>query len=423
MNELVQLSSLCSKSRNSLCSCYKHISIQILFPVAYTGPKQSWKTSIRPSRTPYTASLRTEHDFWKELPRARCLACALKALTAANTPPPQSRQRPRPKSAPPRLSNQGQKARKSEFRPSTSSSTRKSLQPKASKSPRISPVCSKEGPSSAFKSSSSKKTPRVRSSYPKMSTPKSSTSVKKSLSFSPDTKEEETDSPPKPKGIRGGGRRRKAQLALMNNEELSTDDPRHAYYVLIHEDMKAGKPTASVKPIMSGEGEETVGSEESPAREAEGSVAEGNEANIDIAVTDVGTEATVVKKVTYVVSNDDVAVQNNIVNGVHDDHNGTVEVKIVPCLGENQATIALSDEKPQVVSNNSTTTPPSEEKQAERDWSKPKAIRGRRKKPNADMNGNEPGKSEEKQEVTPKKDVNGGQELQQQKLVLANGDS
>ena len=407
-----------------MSSCYI-FQFKILFPVAYTGPKQSWNTSIRPSRTPYTTSLRTEHDFWKDLPRARCLACALKALTAANTPSPQSRQRPRPKSAPPRLSNQGQKARRSEYRPGSCSSTRKSLQPKASKSPKISPASCKEGPSSA--SSGSKKVPRVRSSYPKMSTPKSSNSVKKSLSFSPDTKEEETDSPPKPKGIRGGGRRRKAQLALMNKEELSTEDPRHAYYVLIHEDMKSGKPTASVKPIMSGDSEEAVGEEKVLKKEVETS---DRSENVDIVVTDVGAEVTVVKEITSVGrdSEGDIAVRNDLANGVHDDHSGTVkvseEVKVLP-LDKNEATNTLPDEKPPSVSNNNTKTPPSEEKQAERDWSKPKPIRGRRKKPNADMNDNEPGKLEVKSNVSSKQDdvVNGGQELQQQKLVLTNGDS
>ncbi len=407
----------------------EHVSIQILFPVAYTGPKQSWNTSIRPSRSPYMPSLRIEHDFsWQDLPRARCLACALKALTTANTPSPQSRYRPRPKSAPPRLSNLGQKARKSDYRPSTSSSTRKSLQPKASKSPRISPIRCKEGPSTASKSSS-KKAPRVRSSYPKMSTPKSSTSVKKSLSFSPETKEE-TDSAPKPKGIRGGGRRRKAQLAMMNGEELSTDDPRHAYYVLIHEDLKSGKPTASVKPIMSGEGE-AVGAEKSPVKE-EVKTSENRE-NVDVVVTNTGAESeevTVVKKVTYVISDaeGDIALGNNVMNGVHDEHSGTPEEMKVVTLGEDEAAQnVLPDEKPPLVSNNNTKSPPNvtEEKSGERDWSKPKAIRGRRKKPKADMNGNESSKPEEKQEVTSTQDdvVNGAQEMQQQKLVLANGDS
>ena len=392
----------------------EQIQIQILFPVAYIGPKQSWNTSIRLSRSPYTASLRTEQEFsWKDLPRARCLACALKALTATGTPSLESRQRPRPKSAPPRLSNLSQKARKSFSRPNTSQSTRKSLEPVASKSPR--------SPGSALNPSSTKAS-RVRSSYPKMSTPKSSTSVKKSLSFSPDTKHEETDSPPKPKGIRGGGRRRKAQMALMNGEELSTDDPRHAYYVLIHEDMKSAKPTASVKPIMSDENE-AASAEKSPESVLNSETSD----NRDSAVTNnvsSSEQVLVTKNVTRVINDgqDAVALENNVLNGVHvgiPEMSGQVKVVILD-EGETSDT-ALPDEKPPLVSNNNTKSPPSgnEEKPAERDWSKPKPIRGRRKKPNADMNGNEPSKPEEKQSSV----VDVPPELQQQKLVVANGDS
>ena len=266
-----------------------------------------------------------------------------------------------------------------------------------------------------------------------MSTPKSSASVKKSLSFSPDTKEEETDSPPKPKGIRGGGRRRKAQLALMNVEELNADDPQHAYYVLIHEDMKSAKPTASVKPIMSGENE-AVGAAKGPEGEVEAETSDTRE-NVGNAVTNAvaaSEEVKVVKKVTYVISDaqDAVALENNMLNGVHDEHSGTTEVsgKVQVTLGENKVTEnALPDQKPPLVSNNNTKSPPSvtEEKSAENDSSKPKPIRGRRKKPQADMNGNEPSKPEEKQEITSKQDdvVNGTQELQQPKLVLTSGDS
>ena len=402
-----------------------HIPIQILFPVAYTGPK-SWNTSIRLSRLPYTPSLRTEHDIsWKELPRVRCLACALKALTAATTPSPQSRQRPRPKSAPPRLSIQNRKSRKSDFRPSTSSSTRKSLQPKSSKSPRISPITCKEGPSSALKSSTNK-TSRVRSSYPKMSSPKSSTSVKKSLSFSPDTKEEETDSPPKPKGIRGGRRRRKAQLALMNGEELSKDDPRHAYYVLIHDDVKSGKPTASVKPIMSGENEK-----KSPERENESETTENTE-TVSRVVTDTvvtSEEVKVIKTITRVINDTEAAdsSQNNVVNGVHNEDNGTNEtsgeVKVITLTENKTDQNGVPDEKPTLVANNNTkSSTVTEEKEAERDWSKPKPIRGRRKKPKSDMKGNEPGKQEENQAKQDDDVINVEQKLPRQNLVLANGD-
>lgn len=257
-----------------------------------------------------------------------------------------------------------------------------------------------------------------------MSSPKSSTSVKKSLSFSPDTKEEETDSPPKPKGIRGGGRRRKAQLALMNGEELTADDPQHAYYVLIHEDMKSAKPTASVKPIMSSENEgvgaeSTVNSEIIDNRDIV-----GNGVTNSIASSE---QVLITKKVTHVINGgqDDVALDNNMSNGIH---LGTPEVsgevKMVIVDESTPPDDVIPDEKPPLVSNNNTQSPPSGDvaRSAERDWSKPKPIRGRRKKPNADMNGNEPNepsKPEEKQNEA----VDVTQELQQQKLVVANGDS
>ena len=196
-------------------------------------------------------SLRTELDIpWKQLPRARCLACALRALTTNSTPPPsQSYQRPRPKSAGPRLNSSVHKSRRSDPRPQSAGA--RPTEAKPSKPPKVSPIS--KGEKKTGGASPTKKANRLRSSFPIASTPKLST--KKSLSFSPDTKSEETtDSGPKPKGIRGGGRLRKAQLAaLANGEEINPDDPRHAYYILIHEELKSGKPTASAKPIMSSE--------------------------------------------------------------------------------------------------------------------------------------------------------------------------
>ncbi|XP_028402052.1 serine/threonine-protein kinase DCLK2-like isoform X2 [Dendronephthya gigantea] len=399
------------------------------FDVDVQSPKQSWNTSIRPSRSPYTPSLRTEHEYsWKDLPRARCLACALKALTAVNTPSPQSRQRPRPKSAPPRLSNQGQKARKPESRPSSSSSKR-SLQPNRSKSPRISPSY-KDAPSSGPKSSSKK--PSVRASYPKMSSPKSSTSVKKSLSFSPETKGEETDSAPKPKGIRGGGRRRKAQLALMKGEVFQADDPQHAYYVLIHEDVKSGKPTASVKPIMSGENEAVGGEKVTETGETSVSSGVDDKSSADTSVV-VSGEAKVVKKVVHAISEAQGPVENDMVNGLNDEHSRKSEVfeerKVVKLITSVNGTVEspVTEEEQSPATNNNTKSPANvnEEKSMERDWSKPKPIRGRKKKPKADLNGNEQNKPEEKHGITSEQAsvVNGAEEFQQQTLVVANGDS
>ena len=250
---------------------------------------------------------------------------------------------------------------------------------------------------------SSNKKPRGRSPYPKVSTPKAST-PKKSLSFSADTKPEETtDSGPKPKGIRGRGRRRKAQLELANGEELDPSNPQHAYYILIHEELKSGKPTASVKPMMSDESltghnvstpvENEDGSRTSVTRELKTS---------EVVVNDISGEATdsaelsggfkLVDKVTHQV----------------------LESRDVP-----------QEEKPALVQQNEGDSPPvpNEEKPSDY-WSKPKPIRGRRRKPNADVNGNEQNKVKEKTDIDVKQDVviNGGNELQPMKLVLTNGD-
>lgn len=488
----------------------------------------------------YAPSIRTEHEYsWQDLPRARCLACAIKALTAANTPPPppQSRQRPRPKSAPPRLYNKGQKARKSDYRPSTSMSTRRSLKPQISKSPRVSPntssegACatasqsptislnsSREGPKSPVVKSSNKKTTRVRSSLPTMSTPRPSTSVKKSLSFSPDTKDDENDSPPKPKGIRGGGRRRKAQLALLNGDEALQDDPRHAYYVLIHEEGKSGKPTASVRPIMCDENEaessqvehasaekrpiQSAVSENSPVQIAgeektplecttpqQIQVHRAIEENVPVVfamvekkpVEPVGVQKTserhgnadqrieqstvkengeivkatetpheaedvnIVKKVTS-----ELHIGNQSLNGMPSEHCAITRVLVPenslpdekpprisngdsnsPNLSAEIVTVDLNkvpenaapDEKPSPISHNNIKNPlkVAEEKPLERDWSRPKPIRGRRKKPaKADMNGNEPSATEGKGEFTSKQQMASNQK---QTHLLTNCDS
>lgn len=210
----------------------------------------------------------------------------------------------------------------------------------------------------------------------------------------------------------------------MNGEELSTDDPRHAYYVLIHEDMKSAKPTASVKPIMFGE----AGSAEKSQESVVNSETNDNRDSVDSVVTNSvasSEQVLITKTVTHVISDgqDAVALENNMLNGVHMGTPEAVsgEVKVITLDESKGSGTALPDEKPPLVSNNNTKSPPSgnEAKPAERDWSKPKPIRGRRKKPNADMNGNEPSKPEEKQNNV----VDVAPELQQPKLVVTNGES
>ena len=260
------------------------------------------------------------------------------------------------------------------------------------------------------------------------------------------------DSESKPKGIRGGGRRRKAQQALANGEELDPDNPQHAYYILVHEELKSGKPTASVKPMMSGEPEQAVHTQEnregknvtSDTRELKSSEivvngVTGEKMNVDenSGGTEVQSSEIVANGITE--ENKDV-VENSegteiksseiVVNGITEERREIVNVsggaKVIERITYKVKEISSvpGEEKPAIVQHDTRNSSPvaNEEKPAEY-WSKPKAIRGRKRKPKSDVNGNEQNNAEEKAAVSGKHEVavNGGDELQPTKLVLANG--
>lgn len=325
------------------------------------------------------------------------------------------------------------------------------MQPRPSRSPRKSPTDVKDGPKSNVKSSN--KTPRVRQSYPKTSTPRP-LSAKKSLSFSADTKAEETDdSTPKPKGIRGGGRRRKAQLELADGEELDPNNPQHAYYILVHEDLNSGKPTASVKPMMSGESEQAVRTQENGKDQndtsdtgevksseivvngiigEENNVAE-HSGGIEVKSSEIVVNGITGEKEDVVENSEGTEVKSSeiAVSGITEEKREILKVsggtKVIERITYKVKEISSvpDEEKPAIVQHDTRNSSPvsNEEKPAEY-WSKPKPIRGRKRKPKSDVNGNEQDNAEAKTTISEKHEVavNGGDELQPTKLVLTNGD-
>ena len=234
------------------------------------------------------------------------------------------------------------------------------------------------------------------------------------------------DSESKPKGIRGGGRRRKAQQALANGEELDPDNPQHAYYILVHEELKSGKPTASVKPMMSGEPEQAVHTQEN--REGKNVTSDTRELKSSEIVVNGVTEEN--KDVVENSEGTEIKSSEIVVNGITEERREIVNVsggaKVIERITYKVKEISSvpGEEKPAIVQHDTRNSSPvaNEEKPAEY-WSKPKAIRGRKRKPKSDVNGNEQNNAEEKAAVSGKHEVavNGGDELQPTKLVLANG--